>query len=312
MLQTEEWKLNDGGWNEILRWNSPFRSYFEDGNKRHQTRRDRIFTVHHEVKLGRSTTIISALHLPIVFVLVRGISTALFKLERSFDRLPVREYTHPQGWPGCSPLSTWIPYKSRERGRRVCARVRCNHITYDGRRVADGTEENREKKNDEWTGGEETGETRWDREVEKLHWLVGGTVKRCSCPGGIWTPARLSLSFSPSPLLILSLALPLPLLPLFASLTLPPSFLCSLPSLRFYPTAKRRRVTWTQKRSIRASPTRPRSLSYSPLFYPSFTSFLLGTQSLVNLWYRVVHLRVFRTKTSESEKKSVIVVRCWC
>ena len=189
----------------------------------------------------------------------------------------------------------------------MCARVRCNHITYDGRRVADGTEENREKKNDEWTEGEETGETRWDREVEKLHWLVGGTVERCSCPGGIWTPARLSLSFSPTPLL--SLSLPLPLLSLSLSLsfslslllTLPPSFPYSLPSLRFYPTAKRRRVTWTQKRSIRASPTRP-SLSptrrFSILLSHPFRSIilLLGSQPSANLWYRAVHLRVFAGK----------------
>ena len=59
--------------------------------------------------------------------------------------------------------------------------------------------------------------------------------------------------------LSLSLSLP-PSLSLLLTLSHPPPH--SLPSLRFYPTAKRRRVTWTQKRSIRASPTRP-SLSFS-------------------------------------------------
>lgn len=51
--------------------------------------------------------------------------------------------------------------------------------------------------------------------------------------------SRLSLSFFPS--LILSLS---------------PLFVSRLPSLRFYPVVKRRRVTWTQERSIRGSPTR--------------------------------------------------------
>ena len=168
-------------------------------------------------------------------------------------------------------------------------RVRCNHITYDGRRVANRTEENREKKNDEWTEGEEARETGWDREVEKLHWLVGGTVERCSCPGGIWTPARHSLSLSLSLFLLFH----------------PPSY--SLPSLRFYPTAKRRRVTWTQKRSIRASPTRP-SLSptcrFSILLSQPFDSIilLLGSQPSVNLWYRVVRLGIFIEKDPKEEK----------
>ena len=157
------------------------------------------------------------------------------------------------------------------------------------------------------------------REAPLIGRWHGGTLQ---LPWGYMNPgAAFSLSLSPPPLFSLSLSLPLPLLSislslsLSASLTLPPSFLYSLPSLRFYPTAKRRRVTWTQKRSIRASPTRPRSLSYSPLFYPSFTSISLYHPStrlaiLGQSFISRYSPESFRTKTSESEKNSVIVVRC--
>lgn len=132
---------------------APFRRYFEDRNKRHRTtRQDRIVTV----GLTRKDPPSSHRFRPSLEGLARlSLNSNQVSIDCRYVGTRIR-----RGWPGCSPLSTLIPYKSRERGRRVCARVRCNHITYDGRRVADGTEENREKKNDEWTEGEETGETR--------------------------------------------------------------------------------------------------------------------------------------------------------
>ena len=143
-------------------------------------------------------------------------------------------------------------------------------ITYDGRRIA----ENREKKNDEWTEGEGKRGNRVrhrGREAPLIGRWHGRTLQS---PWGYMNPGTaLSLSLFLSLLLTLS--------------HLPPH---SLPSLRFYPTAKRRRVTWTQKRSIRASPTRPSLfLPLAAFLYPSFTYtfcsiiLLLGSQPSVNL-----------------------------
>lgn len=56
--------------------------------------------------------------------------------------------------------------------------------------------------------------------MEKLHWLVGGTVERCSYPGGIWTPIYTLLSP------------PFPLSPLSRSLLLSLSHSISLPLIR--------------------------------------------------------------------------------
>lgn len=169
--------------------------------------------------------------------------------------------------------------------------------------------------------------------MEKLHWLVGGTVERCSYPGGIWTPIYTLLS-PPFPLSPLSLALSF-----FPSLilSLSPLFVSRLPSLRFYPVVKRRRVTWTQERSIRGSPTRDLvslvlshslslsysiflSLIFSVLFSVSvsfFFSISHGSISIrfaslcdivVNLWYFDARTRIlYQTR----EKRSRLFSRDW-
>lgn len=165
---------------------------------------------------------------------------------------------------------------------RVC------DITYDGRRIA----ENREKKNDEWTEGEGKRGNRVrhrGREAPLIGRWHGRTLQS---PWGYMNPGTaLSLSLFHSLLLTLS--------------HLPPH---NLPSLRFYPTAKRRRVTWTQKRSIRASPTRPLSPTrcfslsffhiYILLYHPPTRLATLG-QSLISR-YSVENLD---WKISEREER---------
>lgn len=92
--------------------------------------------------------------------------------------------------------------------------------------------------------------------------------------------SRLSLALSFFPSLILSLS---------------PLFVSRLPSLRFYPVVKRRRVTWTQERSIRGSPTRDLvslvlshslSLSYS-LFLSLIFSVLFSVS--VSFFFSISH-----------------------
>lgn len=123
--------------------------------------------------------------------------------------------------------------------------------------------------------GRETREKERERGMEKLHWLVGGTVERCSYPGGIWTPIYTLLSP------------PFPLSPLSRSLLLSLSHSISLSLIRLaFTLATILPCSETQARHMdpgtintrfpNQRPSLSRSLSFiiSVLFSLSLTHFL--------------------------------------